>query len=330
MKRLVFALGVGAVVAFVSLSGQAQQAPGASKLADIPIDHVSLIVRDVAKTAKAYSEVLGLPVPAITEQTGLTFPKDYKGDRKAHPKVARFQLNGVALELLQPMGGASPWKDHLDKYGEGMYHIAYRGIQDVAATTAFAVSKGGTQVVGGPGAKVTYVDMRALLGFALEFSDEPLSPAAAPAAAVAGPVQKFADNPIAYASIIVPDNEKATALFGELMGVPVPKINHAKIVYPPDFTGDREGHPTLAMFPLKGISVAYTAPIGGMTPWRASVDKFGPTMHHLGIRIKGMSEQIDYLAEKAGGKLVVGGRDLGYCWMDMSEKLHTVFELNGR
>jgi catechol 2,3-dioxygenase-like lactoylglutathione lyase family enzyme len=242
-----------------------------------------------------------------------------------------FALNGLSIELLQPVGGPSPWRDHLDTYGEGLHHFGFSGVSNLAETTAFLVSKGGKQVVGGAGFDSAYVDLRNSLGFTIELSRaSPITASTNPVpGAAAGAPQKFGDNPIAYTSIIVPDAEKAATFFTELAGVPMPKISEPKIVFPADFTGDRTAHPTLAMVPLSGSSIAITAPVGGASPWRENVDRYGPAMHHIGVRIKGMADNIAYLTQK-GGKLLIGGPDVGYCWMDLRPNLPLLLELNGR
>jgi len=325
MMRGITAGAVAMLVAFVSVPAQAQQAPaiGATKVFDVPIDHVGMIVRDIDKSARAYADAFGLPVPAIQTQTGLVFPADYRGDRKASTKTASFQLTGVSFTLVQPVGGASPWRDHLDKYGEGLHHIALHGVKDVAGSVAEAVALGGKQVTGGPGSTTASVDLRELLGFTVVFSSAPGTRRTESTGS-----GSFADNRVSYISLIVPDIEKAMAAFGKLTGSAMPKIADPKITYPENFTGNRAAHPRLAMFPMSGISVAYTSPVDGPSPWSDSVKKSGPTMHHLGILIKGMADQIGYF-EKKGGKLVIGGANLGYCWIDMPQ-LSTVFELNGK
>ena len=46
---------------------------------------------------------------------------------KANCKLAFFELTpGVSLELIEPNEYPSVWRDHLDKYGEGIHHIAFQ------------------------------------------------------------------------------------------------------------------------------------------------------------------------------------------------------------
>jgi len=326
MRRLIAGiLGVFVSVG-LALPVSAQEAPATNvKLADIAIDHVGIVVRDIDAVAKAYAEVFGLPVPAVHDETGIPFPKGFKGDPKASVKTALFPLNGVTVELIQPIGGSSPWRDHLDKHGEGMHHIAYHGLKDAYAWASTAVAKGGKVVVGGPGAKTVMVDLRQQLGMTIGFSELPVHPMAqAPAEAA-----KFADNRVSYTSVVVPDIKQSIALFTEITGAPAPNVVEAKISYPVGYKGDWVGYPLLGMVALEGMSIAFTAPTGGKSPWQENVDQHGAALHHFGILIKGHPQQIAFLEGK-GGSLVIGGGAMGYSWMDMSSTLKTLIEMNGK
>ena len=248
MKRLLTGV-LGVLVAVVALPLSAEQAPAAGvKLAEVPIDHVGIVVRDIDAVAKAYADVFGLPVPAVQEEQGIVFPADFTGDREASVKTALLALNGVSVELIQPMGGASPWRDHLDKYGESMHHISYHGLPDAYAAASKAIDKGGQVVVGGPGATTVMVDLREKLGMTIGFSELPANPSRqAPAEA-----EKFADNLVSYTSVIVPDTNESAELFAEITGAEMPNVFEARISYPEDYTGEWTGHPTLGMVALGG------------------------------------------------------------------------------
>ncbi len=265
MRRLIAGI-LGVLVSVgLALPVSAQDAPGTDvKLADIAIDHIGIVVRDIDAVAKAYAEIFGLPLPAVHEETGIPFPKGFKGDPKASVKTALFPLNGVTVELVQPVGGSSPWRDHLDKHGEGMHHIAYHGLKDAYARASTAIARGGKVVVGGPGATTVMVDLREKLGMTIGFSELPANQARlAPAEA-----EKYADNLVSYTSVIVPDITASLALFAEITGAAVPTVREAKISYPEGYTGEWTGYPALGMVALEGMSIAFTAPVGGKSPWR--------------------------------------------------------------
>jgi methylmalonyl-CoA/ethylmalonyl-CoA epimerase len=44
---------------------------------------------------------------------------------KARVRQAFFHFDNISLELLEPVGGPSTWKEFLDSNGEGVHHIAF-------------------------------------------------------------------------------------------------------------------------------------------------------------------------------------------------------------
>ena len=138
-----------AVALLIGLAAQVQLAQVQNPFAGAVIRHVGVIVADVDKAAAAYADLLGLPVRDPREATGVPFPESYQGDRSAHPKVTSIRLNNISIELLEPIGGPSPWRDHLDQFGEGLHHIAF-GVPDLQAAVAYLEEKGGKHVLGDP------------------------------------------------------------------------------------------------------------------------------------------------------------------------------------
>jgi catechol 2,3-dioxygenase-like lactoylglutathione lyase family enzyme len=132
---------------------------------------VGLIVRDIAKSTQAYSEVFGMPKPPviITDEPDIA-RTTYKGEpTNAQAKLAFFQMGQVALELIEPIGGPSTWQEFLDEKGEGVHHIAFivRGTNDVVA---FLEGKGIHMIQQGyyTGGMYTYMDSAPTLGVILE------------------------------------------------------------------------------------------------------------------------------------------------------------------
>lgn len=98
------------------------------------IVQIAIVVRDVEKYAKNYAEFFGVQVPEIiiseTEDKAKT---RYHGQpTKARVKQAFFRFDNTRIELLEPVGGPSTWKDFLDNNGEGVHHIAFevKGMDD--------------------------------------------------------------------------------------------------------------------------------------------------------------------------------------------------------
>src|SRR5438128_732610 len=89
------------------------------------ITRVGMVVRDAKKTASAYADTFGVPMSAVTETRPPAYPKDYKGDKAAHTRVVNVQFDNMTLEIAEPVGGRSPWREFLDTKGEGFHHIAF-------------------------------------------------------------------------------------------------------------------------------------------------------------------------------------------------------------
>ncbi len=89
------------------------------------ITRISVVVPDVAKAAKTFTDVFGVPVSPAKDVKPAGFPADYTGDRSAYTRVAEAQFDNMIIELAQPMGGASPWRNHLETRGQSIHHIAF-------------------------------------------------------------------------------------------------------------------------------------------------------------------------------------------------------------
>lgn len=96
-------------------------------LSDTTVCQVGIIVKNIEESAKRYAALLGVEVPPI----GLTDPAEkshikYRGDdTEAQAKLAFFKTGTCQIELIEPVGGPSTWKEFLDKHGEGVHHIAF-------------------------------------------------------------------------------------------------------------------------------------------------------------------------------------------------------------
>ena len=72
-----------------------------------------------------WAKVLGLPeekIETIFPDGILHYTHDQAMDYKGI-QVAKYELGNFVLELLQPGETDSPWKAHLDQYGQGVFHF---------------------------------------------------------------------------------------------------------------------------------------------------------------------------------------------------------------
>ena len=89
---------------------------------------VGIIVEDVEKSARNWAEFLGLENPPnISIATGHELnPTQFKGKAsKATAQLAFFKLDNITIELIEPDGEPSTWREFLDTRGEGIHHIAF-------------------------------------------------------------------------------------------------------------------------------------------------------------------------------------------------------------
>ena len=180
------------------------------------VTHVGVVVRDVDKVAKAWADVFGVEVTPVQEVKSVSFPKDYKGDRSAHPRIANVRFNNMTVELAQPVGGASPWRDFLDKYGEGIHHLAFSvsGLED---HVRLLESKGGRRALGEVGGSYAFVDLMPQFGLTIE-----LTKAQAPSTlSTPGPPATSGMKAPARIGVMVRDGDAFRARYMELFDVPV-------------------------------------------------------------------------------------------------------------
>ena len=99
---------------------------------------VAIVVRDIEATSKRWSEVLGMPVPPIqTTRPGHEVKVIYRGKpSEGQAKLTFFNLGQVVLELIEPVGEGTSWKEFLDKRGEGVQHLGFQVVDPDKATQA--------------------------------------------------------------------------------------------------------------------------------------------------------------------------------------------------
>lgn len=105
--------------------------PGMKKVVQIAI-----VVRDIEASSKRWADVLGMPVPPIrTTRPGHEVKMVYRGKPSGgQVKLTFFNLGQVVLELLEPVGEGSSWKELLDKKGEGVHHLGFQVVDPEKAT----------------------------------------------------------------------------------------------------------------------------------------------------------------------------------------------------
>ncbi len=97
------------------------------------LHHISIVVRDAEKAQKYYESIgIGpwVEYPPMKEYVKINVP-DENGFNNLKIKCA--QIGPIQLQLVEPGEGQSLYKDHLEKKGEGVFHIGFE-VDDIRAT----------------------------------------------------------------------------------------------------------------------------------------------------------------------------------------------------
>ncbi len=139
-----------------------------------PLGHVTqigIVVHNIDSAAQAWSALLGVPIPEIitTDPVELAHTEYQGRPSTAQAKLAFFHLGQVDIELIEPLGEPSTWRDQLDANGSSLHHIAFQvnGMKEQLAALALSglplVQRGDYQ-----GGRYAYVDGNEQLGAVIE------------------------------------------------------------------------------------------------------------------------------------------------------------------
>ena len=174
MKALILAIIPIALIALLCAAAAverpaAEPDPGLKNLVQ-----VCIVCRDVEATSKLWAAALGVDAPSIkTTRPGHDVHVVYRGkESTGQAKIATMRLGQVGLELLQPVGPDTAWREFLDKNGEGVHHVAF-SIVDVDKTLKRFDSLGMPVLhrgrLDGDNGDYMYIDSQKPLGVTLEF-----------------------------------------------------------------------------------------------------------------------------------------------------------------
>lgn len=135
------------------------------------ITQICIVVADVKQANANWAQVLGMPEETIET----IFPDGilhYTHDEPAVYKdcqVAKYQLDNIVVELIQPGASPSPWRTFLETHGQGVFHFCVR-VDDrkIAQQTLAGIGVGLPYHIGYyPGGSYSYVDSKQQLGIEL-------------------------------------------------------------------------------------------------------------------------------------------------------------------
>lgn len=73
-------------------------------------------------------------------------------------RTTEIRTNGVEIHLLEPTGGKSPWRDGLERHGDGsVQHLSF-GVKDLAGTVKALQKLGGRLTTGSGDSFFAYLE----------------------------------------------------------------------------------------------------------------------------------------------------------------------------
>jgi methylmalonyl-CoA/ethylmalonyl-CoA epimerase len=93
----------------------------------VPISQVALVVNNMEKSMRMYTETMGWGPWNIYEYKAPRLHDVFvRGVRQEFTWIgAETPVGSTYIELLQPLEGSSIWREFLDRQGEGLNHIGY-------------------------------------------------------------------------------------------------------------------------------------------------------------------------------------------------------------
>lgn len=144
-------------------------------LGSTTVAQIAIVVRNIEEACERWAKLLGVSVPnIIITQPGNEVHMTYRGQpSNAQAKLAFFNLGQVQLELIEPIGEPSTWKEALDKNGESVHHIAF-WVEDMQASVDFLKQHGIPMIQRGDmgEGQYAYFDAEEKLGVQLELLEK--------------------------------------------------------------------------------------------------------------------------------------------------------------
>ena len=128
------------------------------------IDHIGIVVKDIDKSLKIYTEALGLQLSTVEEN------EPYK------VKIAFLPVGDTLVELIQPTAEGTMIGNFLKDRGEGIHHIAFK-VDNLEADLAKLKALGiplidETPKPGGLGARVAFLHPDAANNVSIELLEK--------------------------------------------------------------------------------------------------------------------------------------------------------------
>jgi methylmalonyl-CoA/ethylmalonyl-CoA epimerase len=310
------------------------------------VGKIGIVVRDAVRTAKRYSEILGLGPWTFSDfEPTLTKLHDQPlDDTRFGVRVAACRLDKMGIELLQPLFGPSSYGAFLEQRGEGIHHVGLGALDDYAQVVANLGQHGigvEMQAQWPGGQRVTQFGSPDDLGLVFEVSDAAPDRAYVEPWATYEPVEAgwvgTSGRRIAQVGIVVEDTEGAARRWWQVLGIGpwefydfMPPVGRCEV-----FRGVRvrpgvPSHIRAAIANHPTLEVELLQPVSGPGTHMEFLRDTGAGAHHLSLGAADDHDQFVAALQSHGVEVEMAGTAgpaFLYTYMDTQKALGTIFEV---
>ena len=128
------------------------------------LDHIGIAVKSIEKRLDIWKNALGLSLISMEEVPGQKV------------KVAKLDVQGTMIELLEPMDEESPIFKFIEKKGEGIHHLCFQ-VPDIEKAM-IELKENGLRLIdevprtGAEGNKIAFIHPKDMGGVLIELSQK--------------------------------------------------------------------------------------------------------------------------------------------------------------
>ena len=296
-----------------------------AEIGSAPITHVAVVVEDIEEAVSGYADTFGLSKSSI-QIKALNLPDG----NQVEIKTASVSLPNFRIEINQPISNSGPIYEYLEKFGPGIHRVGFATNDDINDIRALLETRGGTWTGGSTEDRYAFINFRELLGTTIEITTLAVASETS-STSTARSVTTLGAHAVTHVGFAVRDADQAVQAFSDIMGIPRPNVNEYKAAqYPPESNWSYEAYLRLTSWQQENIGIEIIAPVGSPNPWSDYIERYkGDAAQHIAINVGDqMQDLVDELQTK-GGEWTNGKEGGTYAYLDFSESLGIVFEVNG-
>jgi hypothetical protein len=147
------------------------RAQPAANLASQPVARIGIVVRDATEAARSFADVFGISTSPV--QTLATVECGSSGARRPVPlKTASWRHeNDITIELLEPVGGPSPFAEALERQrGNAVHHLTFDVASRMNEVKRLLLEKGGRETCGTKDGTNSFIDFSEKIGLVVHLT----------------------------------------------------------------------------------------------------------------------------------------------------------------